>query len=215
MILFELIGGNEGHPFYQEMEISNGNRQYSFLHSIMVAALHAERPLLSQQIVKALNFHAIACLHTYAGKFRPCAVKVGEYTPPEHYRVQALMDDFVNYVNRNWDQTDPVALATFVIWRLNHIHPFINGNGRTARAAGYFVLCVKLGGPLAGNIILPELLRQNRDEYVRHLTHADKSLMDADGLDLAPLHAMISRLLAQQIASSMPEWNGAENDTAP
>ena len=62
-------------------------------------------------------------------------VTVGDYHPPEHYRVQALMDDFVNNVNRSWENADPVVLATLVLWRLNNIHPFINGNGRTARAA--------------------------------------------------------------------------------
>ena len=70
------------------------------------------------------------------------------------YRVPALMDDFVNTVNRNWEQTDPVVLAAFVLWRLNNIHPFINGNGRTARACAYFVLCVRAGGWLAGQPIL-------------------------------------------------------------
>jgi Fic family protein len=65
------------------------------------------------------------------------------------------MDDSVNQVNLWWQSADPVALATFVLWRLNNIHPFINGNGRTARAATYFVLCVKAGGWLQGTTILP------------------------------------------------------------
>ena len=82
------------------------------------------------------------------GKGCDCAieVKVGNHVPPEHYRVPALMDDFVNEVNRNWEKTDPVVLATYVLWRMNHIHPFINGNGRTARAASLFcALCNRRG----------------------------------------------------------------------
>jgi Fic family protein len=89
----------------------------------------------------------------------------------------ALMDDFVNTVNRNWDQADEVVLATFVLWRLNNIHPFINGNGRTARTASYFVLCLKSGGLLRGDPILPELIRQHRDEYVGALKAADRSAL--------------------------------------
>jgi Fic family protein len=145
VILFEITGSEE-HESYQELEIANGNRQYDFLRSMVAAAMTLQRPFLSQQLLKALNFHAIACLHTHAGEFRPCPVKVGDYEPPAHYRVQALMDDFTNTVNLSFMQADPVVVAAFVLWKLNNIHPFINGNGRTARAACYFVLCVKLGG---------------------------------------------------------------------
>lgn len=200
MILAELCGHNEQHPLYQEMEIANGNRQYDFLRSIVIISLKASKPFLSQQVMKALNFQAITCLHTNAGEYRPCEVKVGDdYFPPDHYRVHALMDDFVNTVNRAWDQTDAVSLATTVLWRLNHIHPFINGNGRTARAASYFVLCLKTGGWLPGETILPELLRQNREEYVAALKKGDASLK-AGALDLTDLHTLISQLLDTQLA---------------
>ncbi len=203
MIIFE-ITGSEAHPAYQELEVANGNRQYDFLRSMVASSISLGRPFLSQQLLKALNFHCIACLHTNAGEFRPCSVHVGDYEPPAHYRVQAQMDDFVNMVNLKWGETDPVALACFVLWRLNHIHPFINGNGRTARAACYFVLCVKAGGQLKGQTILPELLRQNRDEYVAALKAADAS-MAAGGLDLSVLHALVSKLLDIQLADVNPD----------
>lgn len=198
MIIFE-ITFNEAHPAYQELEVANARRQYDFLNSMVAASLSLQKPLLSQQLLKALNFHCIACLHTNAGEFRPCSVTVGDYQPPEHYRVQAQMDDFINTVNLNWGQADPVVLASFVLWRLNHIHPFINGNGRTARAACYFILCVKAGGPLSGQTILPELLRQNRNDYVAALKAADASLK-VGPLDLSVLHALVSKLLNIQLA---------------
>lgn len=105
-------------------------------------------------------------------------------------------------MNRGWETTDAVALATYVLWRINHVHPFINGNGRTARAASYFVLCVKAGGWLPGVPILPEKLRQgpNRDEYVSALKVADTSAA-AGTLELTPLHTLVSRLLDEQMAS--------------
>lgn len=200
MILFELTG-DENHPHYQALEISNGERHYGFLQSIVAASLAMGRPFISQTIIKALNFHAIACLHTAAGQYRPCPVTVGEYRPPEHYRVPDLMDDFVNVVNRQWETADPVTLAAYVLWRLNHIHPFINGNGRTARAMCYFTLCCKLGGLLPGTKILPELLREHRPEHVAALKAVDKSAMDGE-LKLDALHAVISRLLDEQLKSA-------------
>lgn len=205
MILFELFG-SEQHPIYQELEISNGDRQYDFLKSIVLASLKASKPFLSQHIIKALNFHAITCLHTNAGEYRPCAVYVGDYEPPAHYRVTALMDDFVNSINRLWDQVDDVTLATLVLWKLNHIHPFINGNGRTARAASYFVLCLKAGGWPNGDPILPELLKQNRDAYVQALKAVDASV-NAGTLDITPLHTLVSSLLATQLDSVIPNQN--------
>jgi Fic family protein len=206
LILFELTG-SEQHPAYQALEISNGERHYSFLQSIVAASLEVGRPSLSQYVLKAINYHAIACLHTNAGEYRPCEVVVGTHSPPQHFRVPALMDDFVNMVNRQWEKEDPVVLATFVLWRLNHIHPFINGNGRTARAASYFVLCMKAGGWLKGDVILPELIRQNRAEHVEALRVVDQSYADGK-LDLSALHEMIVRLLKQQI-----ETNGKVDET--
>jgi fido (protein-threonine AMPylation protein) len=200
MILFELTQ-SEHHPAYQDLEIANGNRQYDFIRSLVIAALAVGKPFLSQTIIKALNFQAIACLHTNAGEYRPCPVVVGTYHPPEHYRVEALMEDFVNEVNIAWVSADAVVLASYALWRMNFIHPFINGNGRTARAASYFILCVKSGGWLPGDPILPELIRRDRTEYVAALQAADASLPSGSP-DLGPLHTLLSRLVSEQLASA-------------
>ena len=201
MILFE-ITQNEQHPAYQDLEIANGNRQYDFIRSLVIAAFATDRKFLSQTIIKALNFHAIACLHTNAGEFRPCPVQVGDYVPPAHYRAQALMDDFVNQVNVNITNADPVVLAAYVLWRINNIHPFINGNGRTARAASYFILCLANGGWLRGDPILPELMKRERPRYVIALKLADQAFATTGAPDLGPLHALIVELLTEQMRSA-------------
>ncbi len=108
------------------------------------------------------------------------------------------MEMFVDEVNRNWDATDPVYLAAFVLWKLNWIHPFINGNGRTARVTAYLVLCLKAGQWLPGETLLPELIRQNRDMYVQALKAADASLPTGQ-LDLTELHVLLTQLLSQQL----------------
>ena len=45
------------------IEIANGNRHYDFLRSIVAASLETQRPFLSEYLIRALNFQAIACLH--------------------------------------------------------------------------------------------------------------------------------------------------------
>lgn len=198
MILHDLTGGSESHPSYQKLEISNGLRHYDFLKSVVEAALETDRPFLSQTVLKALNFHAIACLHTNAGMYRPCPIKVGGKEDfPAHWQLPDLMDDFVNFVNRKWVETDTLVLAAFVLWRLNRIHPFINGNGRTARAACLFVICVSAGGWLPYSPILPEMIKGNRDEYVAILQGVDTSAASGK-LNLQPLVDFLERLIKEQ-----------------
>lgn len=153
--------------------------------------------MVSQPIIRALNFHAIAGLHHTAGTYRRHEVVVGTYMPPPHHRIDPLMDDFVNLANLQWRNTDPVRLAAFALWNLNNIHPFENGNGRTARALCYFILCAKLGGLLPGTRILPTLLAEEptRSQYVAALAHADSSN------DLDPLIDLIRELLRVQLSS--------------
>ncbi|MEB2605985.1 Fic family protein [Burkholderia cenocepacia] len=214
MIVFDLVGDNEDHPVYQSLTIQNGARQYDFLRSVVETALVLDRPFLSTQVIKALNYHAIACLHAYAGEFRPCQVYVGTHTPPAEYRVQALMDDFVNWMNLNLKSVDPVVLAAYALWRFNYIHPFINGNGRTARAVCYFVLCITAGGWLPGAVILPELIKRERDRYVLGLRFAD-----ATNGNIILLHGLLADLLFEQIHGAPPDdggqWAAAMAAVAP
>lgn len=200
MILFELLG-DEQHQVYQDLSIDNLERQYDFLRSIINAAVALPRPMVSTSIITALNAQVISCLHVNAGQYRPCPVTVGDYKPPEHYRVPELINAFVNEVNHFWQTTDGVVLAAYVLWRLNFIHPFINGNGRTARALCYFVVCVKAGGLLKGEIALPELIRQNRDEYIELLKSTDASFTSNDPIYLEGMHKFIMRLLDEQLKS--------------
>ena len=196
MDLYVLSGQDEKHPVYQAVAASNGIRHYQFLISMVEAARDIGRPMLSHFIIKAINFHAIAGLHDTAGTYRPCPVQVGTYSPPPHYRVQAMMADCANHINWSWQSADAVTLAAHALWQINYIHPFIDGNGRTARAVCYFILCLKAGGPLPGNTILPEMLgKQHRPRYVAALQKADKG-------DLQPLVALITDLLSTQISGA-------------
>ena len=120
------------------------------------------------------------------------------------------MEMFVDEINRSWDQVDPIALAAYVLWKLNWIHPFINGNGRAARAACYFVLCLRMGGWLKGDVILPDLLRRDRDAYVEALKAVDKSLKTE--FDLTPLYDLLVKLLNEQAPDGLTVDGGAANN---
>lgn len=200
MILYNIFQ-NEAHPEYKKLAASNGVRHYDFLKSIVEAAIGSQQVHLSGTIVKALNFHAIACLHTDAGQWRSGKVYMSSEEGlkdmfPEPWQLPDMMDQFINEVNRLWLGADPLTLGAYVLWRLNRIHPFFNGNGRTARAACYYVICLKLGGWLPYSTILPEMIVENRPEYIEILKRVDAS--HALGtLDLSELAAFLDRLLQE------------------
>lgn len=192
MSIFDLVGGTETHPVYQNVESANRDRQYSFLESVVRSSIALDEPYLTHAIVRALNFHAIAHLHIAPGRFRQQEVRVGNYDPPLAHEVEYQMGRFKHNLQRFWNRLSPVALGAYVLWSINHIHPFENGNGRTARAACHYVICTKVGSWLGGRPILPELIRINRPEYV-------EALIEADSGNIDPLIQLVYRLLIQSI----------------
>ena len=208
MILIDLTK-SEDNPIYQELHTDNAIRHYDFLESIVNASAATNSLFLSQAVLKALNYHAIACLHPFAGEYRPARIKVGNKTDfPEPWQVPGLMDGFINDINRNWDEADPYVLAAYVLWRINRIHPFVNGNGRTARAACLFVLCMKTGGWLDLKPILPELIHRDRAEYIEILRRIDATeddtMLSMAGMAnrMAELVEFLKRLLEEQLATA-------------
>ena len=56
-----------------------------------------------------------------------------EFMPPSPEEVPAQMQAFLSELNEKWEHTHPVALSAYAHKKLVDIHPFIDGNGRTAR----------------------------------------------------------------------------------
>jgi len=54
------------------------------------------------------------------------------YMPPKPKRVPALMKDFVRWINQKSD-IHPVLKSGIIQFQFVHIHPFVDGNGRTSR----------------------------------------------------------------------------------
>ncbi len=185
--------------------------QYEFLQqSIMLsfAGNGAAHLGLSGPFVQSLNHFAVVNLSPTPGELRWEEVHIegSPYTPPHPDSVKDHFHNFIVECNSKWQAWDAVELCAYVMWRLNWIHPFEEGNGRTARAAAYFVLCRRLGFLLPGKNMIPQQIKEAPGEYYKGLRHADENMVD-ERADLGPLKNYISEMLKIQLRSGgvMPD----------
>jgi Fic family protein len=94
------------------------------------------------------------------------------------------------------------------MWRVNWIHPFFGGNGRTARALSYLLLSAKLGFVIPGTKTIPELIVENRDPYYDALRRADSS-WEQGTVNVGAMEALMASLLAQQLVLVHNQATGA------
>lgn len=86
-----------------------------------------------------LEIHRVAFSHLYewAGKWRTRNLNVGNFVPPDYSQVPTLMYSFTDQV-KFWlhtaqSETEIAHCLAYAHHKLVQIHPFLNGNGRTAR----------------------------------------------------------------------------------
>lgn len=197
-----MIVSEQGHPeLYARIQERNLIRQYDLLVNCIEIGLTQGPYALDKYVLWALNHVAVANISQFGGRFRDEPIYVGTHVPPHYATVPDLMDRFVSFIHENWFNLEPTQLAAYGLWRLNWIHPFIEGNGRTARAVCYYLLCVKYGGLLHGSKIVPERIRENREPYYAALRAADLAWADGN-LDLTELEGYIAGLVSDQVAES-------------
>ena len=112
------------------------------------------------------------------------------------------MQETTQYVFDNWKRRTPIHLAAYLLWRINWIHPFEEGNGRTARAVSYYAICVGFGVWFDGRNIIPQQIRQNRQPYYDALREADIALRDRRATDVSALETYLNGLLAVQLSGA-------------
>lgn len=112
------------------------------------------------------------------------------------------MDRFFSVIHENWTIADhPTLIPAYALWRLNWIHPFIEGNGRTARAACYYLICMRQGKLLGGTKTVPERIRENREPYYAGLRGADLA-WEQGQYDVTELALYLQGLLKGQLADT-------------
>ena len=105
-----------------------------------------------------------------AGIFRKERVTIrgSKHTPPKTWKqVMSQMTEWQNWSTENRTLPAPIRSAVMHAW-LTHVHPFIDGNGRTSRAIGNLEL-IRAGYP---PIIIK---KKERDRYIEALAESDEA----------------------------------------
>lgn len=104
----------------------------------------------------------------HAGVYRKENVIISGHIPPDAVQIQSQMEQFANWYELEGQELHPIERASIIHIDFVGIHPFIDGNGRTARLLLNFEL-MKNGYP---PIVIQ---KESRSEYYTALDHAHTS----------------------------------------
>lgn len=185
-----------------ELEARNALRQFDLGLEIIQSTINTDRPFkLRPSILLSLHRVALEGLSAYAGNFRPAGIgiKGSQHEPVGAHLVPEEIEFLCDYVNENWNESSAIHLAAYVMWRLNWIHPFDDGNGRTSRITSYVVLCVRLGYVLPGTNTIPDQITDNRNPYFDALERADAVWKQEGKVGVDAMEELLSEMLAAQL----------------
>ncbi len=107
--------------------------------------------------------------------------KTGEtiYTPPSAHEVPILMADLTGWMNLELE-THPVLVSGIAQFQLVHIHPFLDGNGRTSRLLSTLSL-YRAGYDFKRLFTISEYYDRNRAAFYRAIQGVREQGMDLTG----------------------------------
>ena len=183
-------------------EAENGVRQFKLAVQMIRSNIpNDDRAFrLRQSTILQLHKEALDGIHPLAGTYRNSRVFIGnsDHLPPKAVEVPDHVSDMCEYVNTNWEEKNACHLSSYVLWRLNWIHPFADGNGRTARVVSYLILNIKLRSLLPGSPTIPDIIATDKNPYYAELEKADRAWR-LEKLDISGMEKMMEALLAQQL----------------
>lgn len=157
----------KGKPLKDHLEAKDHYEALEFLSDLVEKG---KKHTISEALIR--NLHHIVVKDTdqeWAGRYRISEVIIGgaDHAPPSAVEIPGKMRDLINWIKSNQKLLHPVELAALLHHKLVHIHPFFDGNGRTARLFMNLSLMQK-GYPLV------VVLKNDRKKYYRVLARADK-----------------------------------------
>ncbi|HUD45151.1 MAG TPA: Fic family protein [Patescibacteria group bacterium] len=168
----EVLEGKKIHAQEQDIkEIINYNKALDYIEKYP----HEDKESISEDLIKKLNAIILQDIKDQAaGHYRTGQVIVGDYLPPKHTQVPALMEEFVNWIQNPEPQNlSPILYTGIAHYQLVAIHPFVDGNGRTTRVLTTLML-KQNGYDMTSFFALESYYNRNRKAYYEALNSADK-----------------------------------------
>lgn len=161
---------------------------------------------LSEDLVLAIHRDVMNRIdEDEAGMYRRHNVRIvgAEHIPPSAIKIRRMMAELMTWYHENRRVMWPPELATSLHYQLVHIHPFMDGNGRTARLLMNFVLIMH-GYPPA------VILNVDRKKYYRVLKEADRGTMEpfVDFVGRAVNRSLVIYLNAIKPSTETPDERG-------
>lgn len=169
---------------YQEQEVRN---VLEALQGLSDQIVRGERIELTAQLIKDFNRQVLKGLplddHVEPGVIRNESVGVGNYRGAPAEDCEYLLNRLVEWLNSSmFENDDPelrfaviVAKAIYAHLYLAWIHPFGDGNGRTARLVEFAILADCGMVPMPAAHLLSNHYNLTRDQYYRELARASSS----------------------------------------
>ena len=137
-----------------------------------------ENEELSASLILSIHKTAFGQLYDWAGKWRNKEVAVGSFIPPPPSAVPNLMYQLLDEINYKMpllsDKEQLVELLAFVHHRFVFIHPFNNGNGRTARLFTNLLAMLNGYKPLQ----LYHREGEDRKKYIEAIREGDRNNLE-------------------------------------
>jgi Fic family protein len=156
----------KGKPLKDHLEAKDHQAALEYLYDLVDKD---KRHTISEIFVR--NLHQIIIQETdkeWAGRYRNANVIIGgaRHTPPDAMQVPQKMRDLISWLKAQKNKTNIIELSALLHHKLVHIHPFFDGNGRTARLTMNLLL-MQAGYPLV------IILKNDRKKYYDVLDKAD------------------------------------------
>jgi Fic family protein len=114
------------------------------------------------------------------------------YTPPPAFEVPQMMRELVEWTNKE-EEIHPVLISGIAQFQLVHIHPFLDGNGRTARL--FSTLCLyQRGYNFKKLFTISEYYDRNRVDYYQAIQSVREHDMDMTGWVEYFVHGLSTQL---------------------
>ena len=103
------------------------------------------------------------------------------HTPPSYVEINAMLQDLCEFANNNNGDNfiHPIIKGIIIHFVLAYIHPFVDGNGRTARSLFYWYM-IKNGYWLTEYLSISRIIYTNKTAYEKAFLYTEN-----DGNDLS------------------------------